>query len=280
MDTYGDMVTLLLTFFVLLYSFSSINQNKWTEIVISFTGSPPKNAAITVDIGDDPDFKIMRPIEQINPKAKQATSKEIKAAAETLMSALGNGQSMMITSASLEKLMSSQTYQRVEEQFGDLYDSLQTYIKARGLEEMLYVDRDVESIYLRVTSGLFFDSGSAQLRPESKAVLDELEGVFAISLDAIENINIEGHTDSVPINNSAYRDNRELSSERANQVARYIESKGNIPSDMILGIGYGEYHPIDSNETEDGKQSNRRVEFVLRKKTVTMADIEGETQSE
>lgn len=279
MDTYGDTVTLLLTFFVLLYSFSTIDAGKWTEIVESFTGAPPKNAAISVDIANDPDFKFIRPIAQINPKAQKKTE-DVMEAASTLLSALGDGESMVITSSSLEKLMNSQTYQQVEQEFGDLYDSLQTYIKARGLEEMLYVDRDVESIYLRVTSGLLFDSGSAQLREESKEMLDELEEVFYVSLDAVEDINIEGHTDSVPINNAAFQDNRELSSERANQVARYIESKGRIPSDMILGIGYGEHHPIADNDTEEGKQNNRRVEFVLRKKVITLADIEGETQSE
>lgn len=280
MDTYGDMVTLLMTFFVLLYSFSSINENKWTEMVVSFTGAPPKNAAISVDVGDDPDFKVMRPIEQINPKAKKLSDKDVKEAAQTLITALGESGEITITSDQLSKLISSQTYQNVEVQFANLYDTLRTYIQANGLQDMLYVDRDTESIYLRVTTGLLFDSGSARLRDEASETLDELEQVLRASLDAIESVHIEGHTDSVPINNAAFQDNRELSSERANAVARYLEEKGNIPSGMILGIGYGEYHPIDTNETEEGKQNNRRVEFVLRKKIITLADVEEEAERE
>lgn len=276
MDTYGDMVTLLLTFFVLLYSFSTINSGKWTEIVESFTGAPPKQAAITTDVGNDPAFKFIKPIAQINPKAKKKSEKQQEAEMEAMKAAMEEGETVLMTTEELGKLISSPVYRAVEEQFGNLYDSLQTYIQSHGLENMLYLDRDMESIYLRVTSGLLFDSGRAELREDAKTTLDELEGVFATSLSAIEEINIEGHTDNVPISNVQYKDNRELSSERANNVARYIEEKGNIPSGMILGVGYGEYRPIDTNDTEEGKQNNRRVEFVLRKKVITLADVEGE----
>ncbi len=277
MDTYGDMVTLLLTFFVLLYSFSTIDAGKWNEIVESFTGAPPKQTVVTADVGNDPAFKFIKPIAQINPKAqKKAEQQKEEEAIAALTAAMNDGYAMVMTSEELSMLISSPVYRAVEEQFGDLYDSLQSYIKANGMENMLYLDRDTQSIYLRVTSGLLFDSGHAELREEAKLTLDELEGVFAQSLNAIEDINIEGHTDTVPINNARFRDNRQLSSERANNVARYFEAKGNIPHRMILGVGYGEYRPIDTNETEEGKQNNRRVEFVLRKKIITLADVQGE----
>ncbi len=276
MDTYGDMVTLLLTFFVLLYSFSTINAGKWAEIVESFTGAPPKQAAISTDVGNDPAFKFVKPIAQINPKARKEKGKE----EEEALAALAGGGVMVMTTDELSELISSPVYQAVEAEFGDLYDSLQSYIKANGIENMLYLDRDTESIYLRVTSGLLFDSGHAEIRDDAKETLAELGGVFVHSLSAIEEINIEGHTDNVPINNAQYADNRELSSERANNVARYLEESDGIPSEMILGVGYGEYHPIDTNETEEGKQNNRRVEFVLRKKIITLADVKGEEANE
>jgi len=283
-DTYGDMITLVLTFFVLLYSFSTIDAGKWTEIVESFTGAPPKQAAVTTDVENDPDFKFIKPIAQINPKAQKKEGREEEQKGEMagdtdgqmVLVQMSGGEEMVMTSEELAMLLSSPTYQAVEEQFAQLYDSLQTYIQAHGLEDMLYLDRDVDSIYLRVTSGLLFDSGYANLRPDALLILEELDAVFAASLDAIESLNIEGHTDSVPISNAQFKDNRELSSERANNVARYFEGKGNVPREIILGVGYGEYQPIDTNETEEGKQNNRRVEFVLRKKVVTLADIEGE----
>ncbi|MDD4075996.1 MAG: OmpA family protein [Eubacteriales bacterium] len=276
MDTYGDMVTLLLCFFVLLYSFSSINQNKWTEIVISFTGAPPKNTAITVDVGNDPDFAMVQPIAQINPKSKVLKDeKQYYDSGEITPTSQEKLDMGVVTSEDLEKVLNSDIYKSVQQSFDGLYDALQEYVETYGIEDMLYVDRSADSIFLRVTSGLLFDSGSAQLTPESIQILDSLQGLFVRALGAIEGISIEGHTDSVPINNAAFADNRELSSERANNVARYFEQKG-IPSDMLLGIGYGEYHPIDTNDTEEGKQNNRRVEFVLKKRVVTLSEVEGE----
>ncbi|MDO5112379.1 MAG: flagellar motor protein MotB [Clostridia bacterium] len=276
MDTYGDMVTLLLCFFVLLYSFSSINENKWTEIVISFTGAPPKATAITVDVGNDPDFAMVQPIAQINPKSKELKEdKEYYTSGDVSPTDQEKIDMGVVTSEDLETVLNSDLYKSVQRSFDGLYEALQEYVETYGIEDMLYVDRSADSIYLRVTSGLLFDSGSALLTGKSIEVLDSLEGLFARALGAIEGISIEGHTDSVPINNASYRDNRELSSERANNVARYFETKG-IPSDMLLGIGYGEYHPIDTNDTEEGKQNNRRVEFVLKKRVVTLSEVEGE----
>lgn len=276
MDTYGDMVTLLLCFFVLLYSFSSINQNKWTEIVISFTGAPPKNTAVTVDVGNDPDFAMVQPIAQINPKSKNLKDeKQYYDPGEITPTSQEMADMGVVTSEDLEKVLNSEIYRDVQQSFDSLYEALQDYVETYGIEDMLYVDRSADSIFLRVTSGLLFDSGSAQLTPEAIEVLDSLQGLFTRALGAIQGISIEGHTDSVPINNASFADNRELSSERANNVARYFEQKG-IPSDMLLGIGYGEYHPIDTNETEEGKQNNRRVEFVLKKRVVTLSEVEGE----
>jgi len=178
-------------------------------------------------------------------------------------------------SEELQQIMGSEEYQKNEEQFSLLYERLVTYIDEKGLEDMLYAERDMESIYLRVAAGILFQSGRADIREEAEPILDTLEDIFFTAGDSLSMVTIEGHTDNVPIRNARYEDNWELSSDRATRVGRYIWEKGRISQDKFSVSGYGEFRPIDTNETEEGKQANRRVEFVLRKKVLTMEDIQG-----
>ena len=76
-------------------------------------------------------------------------------------------------------------------------------------------------------------------------------------------IRIEGHTDNVPISKSGWKSNWDLSAARAVSVLHYIVDEHNIEPTRLSATGYGEYHPVDSNETKEGRQRNRRVEIVI-----------------
>ena len=145
---------------------------------------------------------------------------------------------------------------------------------------MLFASRDMESIYLRIAAGVLFDSGKADLLVDAMPILDTMEDIFYAAGDSLSLVTVEGHTDNVPIHTARFGDNWELSSMRAINVVRYIVDKGRLTPDIFAFSGYGEYKPIATNDTEEGRQQNRRVEFVLRKRVITTADLGEDEESE
>ena len=104
----------------------------------------------------------------------------------------------------------------------------------------------------------FFDSGAAEVRPGALPVLDRIAAVLPESP-----LRVEGHTDDVPIHNAQYASNWELSSGRASSMARLLLEHGNVHAEMLSVAGYAEFHPAASNETEEGRARNRRVDIVV-----------------
>lgn len=122
------------------------------------------------------------------------------------------------------------------------------------------VKSDIRGIVINLPSSILFDSGSAQLKQESKEILR----LLADYLREIKGrILIEGHTDNVPIvQNSIYKSNWELSAARAASVLHFFIQNGLSP-DRFTIAGYGEYKPIESNNTPEGRAKNRRVELII-----------------
>lgn len=234
MDTYGDMVTLILTFFVLLFSFSTIDAEKWKSIVGAFAGT----ASIAVT-ALDPEMVMENPIEVI----MTTEADDYRYNREDS----GDDQS-----------------KREYEQFLKLYKSIDNYIAEHELKAKITVDYDAYTVTVRFSDNIFFDSGKADIRPESEAVLNHMTSVFAENMELIEMIRIEGHTDNVPISTPQYPSNWELSVSRAVNTLRYILDTGLIEKEKISAVGYSEYHPVDTNDTAEGRASNRRVDFVVQ----------------
>lgn len=119
---------------------------------------------------------------------------------------------------------------------------------------------EARGIVIQLQDTRLFASGSAELRPE---VLPELKQVIQEVSDLKQPVRIEGHTDNVPINGGRYASNWDLSSARANQVLRFFLSQSKIPAADFSVAGYGEFRPIASNATEQGRAKNRRVDIVI-----------------
>lgn len=126
----------------------------------------------------------------------------------------------------------------------------------------LEMGRDGLVISLREAG--FFDSGSAVPKSETVSTLR----IIATRLSATPyDLRVEGHTDNVPIHTAQFDSNWELSSARATRIARlFIEMKA-IPPDRISAAGYGEFHPVASNSTSQGRAENRRVDLVVLPRT-------------
>jgi chemotaxis protein MotB len=116
---------------------------------------------------------------------------------------------------------------------------------------------------------ILFDSGETTIKPQGIEVLKRVGNILLNVKDKA--INIEGHTDNVPIGaelSKKYPTNWELSVVRATNVARYLQEKSGINPILLSATGYGEYKPVASNETEEGKAKNRRIEIVLVPKEI------------
>jgi chemotaxis protein MotB len=127
-----------------------------------------------------------------------------------------------------------------------------------------------KGLVITVVSEVLFDSGKAKLKPESLATLDKVATILNENVPE-NNIDIEGHTDNEPIKHSKWKSNWELSAHRALSVLEYLEEKG-VSSSRLSASGYGEYQPVASNETKEGRQMNRRVEIVIKPKTTKKAE--------
>jgi chemotaxis protein MotB len=117
---------------------------------------------------------------------------------------------------------------------------------------------------------VLFDSGQAQVKPAGLKVLKQVSAVLTKTSD--KQIRIEGHTDNVPISSKLkdrFQSNWELSTARATSVVRYLIDQGGVDRQSLSAVGHADTHPIASNESEEGRTSNRRIEIVLHPKDLS-----------
>jgi chemotaxis protein MotB len=106
----------------------------------------------------------------------------------------------------------------------------------------------------------FFGSGSSAVRPDSLDAISRLAGVLK---QRRENLRIEGHTDDIPIHNLHFASNWELSTTRATEMIRILVTQYGLPASHLSAAGYGEFHPVASNKTAEGRAQNRRLDIVI-----------------
>lgn len=246
MDTYGDMVTLLLTFFVLLFSFSNIDAKKFEQLAQSLSGMTVVAVpALDPDAEDEPTLK----------------------GAGGFVITSATAEPTEIPDVSPEASFDNANVEVLKNKFDELYEKINTHIETRNLGYILNVEyTDEYTILLRMSDQAFFDSGSVSIDKKAKSALNEVCGILVEYTDLIKLIYIEGHTDNVPIHNGRYDDNWDLSYDRANTVRRFIVKTTELDPTLLAPTAYGEYHPIASNDTEEGKAKNRRVDFVIESK--------------
>lgn len=119
-----------------------------------------------------------------------------------------------------------------------------------------------KGLVITFVADVLFDSGKAKIKPAVYPTLDKVARVLQENVPEL-NIGIEGHTDNQPIRFSGWKSNWELSTARALSVLHYLVGEQGISPERVSAIGYGEYHPVASNDTREGRQLNRRVEVVI-----------------
>jgi chemotaxis protein MotB len=129
-------------------------------------------------------------------------------------------------------------------------------------DKQVKLERLEKGLVITVVGDLLFDSGKATVRPEAYSVLDKVSKVLNENVPDF-NVGIEGHTDNVPIMRSSWKSNWELSSARALSVLHYLVNNESVDPARLSAVGYGEYRPVESNDSKSGRQQNRRVEIVI-----------------
>jgi chemotaxis protein MotB len=143
-------------------------------------------------------------------------------------------------------------------------------VQQNHLEKQVQIHMDHRGLVITLLSDKsYYDSGSAQLRPETEKILD---GVFVFLKKNPNLIRVEGFTDNVPINTAQYPTNWELSTARAVNVVRYFVEHDGLSPSRVSAAGYGEFKPRTSNRTDEERQQNRRVDIVLLNATLSNAE--------
>lgn len=252
LGTFADLMNLLLCFFVLLYSMSSVDAQKFELVAASFSQSFSIFTAGGSSIGEG--LLINNGVSQLaqldnymTSMGKAAESEEEKDMDkefdESLQAALDEYENEMLK-------QNEQTSELIEETLA---------------EQNMTGDVDVEftSQYIQLTlnGALLFDSGKAELKEESTGLMDNI-GII-LQKYANSTIEVEGHTDNVPIHTAKFKSNNELSSARALTVFEYLVNTTSLDPAMIKHSGRGEYVPVADNSTQEGRAKNRRVEIKL-----------------
>jgi chemotaxis protein MotB len=251
--SYADFITLLFAFFTTLYAISTVDAEKYGKMVLSMQASfdspmfDPGSTKLALSAGQggtrtwDSSHNIVNNI-SVGKKSNmgEATFQTLKDIREA---ATSKGL-VLYEEKDLERLKRS-----VETLLGDEISKgkIRTFMEPRGL-------------IISLGEGGFFDSGSDQIKPEGRALLDTL----ATRLVSMGNrVRIEGHTDNVPISNSKFPSNWELSTARATVIISYLIKKFGLPPELLSAAGYSEYRPTADNETVEGRARNRRVDIVI-----------------
>jgi chemotaxis protein MotB len=144
------------------------------------------------------------------------------------------------------------------------YDDLTSELHDKIVQGEIEITQLKDKLTVKMVDKILFDSGSAAVKKGGKKVLSQVADILKKVED--RQILVEGHTDNVPIS-SRLRDkfpsNWELSTARATNVVRYLQDEGGINPNILSAVGYGEYRPVASNETKEGKAKNRRIAIVL-----------------
>ncbi|MCI5585661.1 MAG: flagellar motor protein MotB [Lachnospiraceae bacterium] len=245
MNTFADLMNLLLCFFVLLFSMSTVDAQKFELIAASFSQTFSIFSAGSKAIGDG--RLISNGVSQLNQLDQYIYSTGKAAENEEITDQLEQMQKIL----EQEKLTESEK----------LAEKIQEAINENQLQNQVEVDFTSQYVQLTLKGAILFDSGSATLKAEAMPTVEKVGLILERYIQNI--IEIEGHTDNVPISTSRFANNNELSSARALAMFDYLVENTSLQPAQIKHSGRGEYVPIADNSTPEGRAKNRRIEIRI-----------------
>lgn len=230
---YSDMLTLLLALFIVMFAMGQTDKAKLRAMAQQFNIIFAGGSTIMQEEGNS-----LAPME--SSEAKEGVDDGVRLAGES---------------------------QKEEDTMTQIKKQLEQEISDEGYSDKVKVELNSEGLGIAIQDVVLFNSGDAEIIKDMSPLLSNISKM----LSGLDNkIKVAGYTDNVPISNGKYRSNWDLSAMRAINVMNFISATGGIGQDKMSIQAYGEYMPKYSNDTEDGKARNRRVEiFVARKYTST-----------
>jgi chemotaxis protein MotB len=253
---YADLLTLLLAFFVVMYAISSVNEGKYRvlsdSLFAAFRGTPRTMEPIQVgekQVGSGADIHtsiVQQAVLEGQPRSLLTPVPVDIGLSKTI--AESHATPKLPSRAAAAAAALSRVADEVEHAMDDLVR-----------ENLVVVRRTDFWIEVEIRTDILFPSGSAQLAPYAVDVINRLGGVLAPFPNPIR---VEGYTDNVPISTVAFYSNWELSAARAGSVVRVLAKNAVAPGRLAV-IGFGEQRPVQTNDTPQGRNANRRVVIVI-----------------
>ena len=292
-STFSDLMNLLLCFFVLLFSMSSVDTKKYEVVVQSLSSQfsilPAGGTSVSNTDGSLISSGVSA-LQQFDAYMNQSTGKkgDEKNSGNNADSDKENvgdtGQSKGISDGSSgsennegensgskdqtdnsEKLSNEELKNQYEEkgisESEKMAEDIENATKASGIQDMVQLDFNGQYVTITLNGSILFNTGKAEIVSDAEPLLNKVANIIGSYGNNL--IEVEGHTDSVPIHSPKYESNDVLSMYRALYVANYIRSKTTINPGNIVSTGRGEYDPIASNDTADGRSLNRRVTIKI-----------------
>ncbi|OUS33378.1 hypothetical protein A9R01_09635 ['Osedax' symbiont bacterium Rs2_46_30_T18] len=255
--TFADLMTLLLVFFVLLFSISTLEEDIYVKTIESVKSALKGTGAGTLA---DPLSKKTEtgkvPTDSQDPSVETGDKQQAPTEEELPVIITPFNPAPPLPQTSREDRQKSQDLARVAQSVSQLMKSATTQGVAKTFQETN------GKIIISVRGDLFFAAGSAQFNREAMPIMDGIGNVLRKNTNF--NLAIGGHTDNVPISTNRYPSNWELSAIRATTVLRYFV-RGGMRPDRVTATGYGESIPVTENDTQEQRNQNRRIEFVLER---------------
>ena len=252
--TFSDLMNLLLCFFVLLFSMSSVDAAKFTMVIASIQSAFSILPAGGSSIGDG---------NLISAGISQLENLDIYFEVSDSSQNGINGGAVDSTEdgADTETDIREEYEQQSLRESETMKEQIEREIETYGIKNQVEVDFNAEYVTLTLNGAILFDSGRAEVRTDALPLIDKI-GKILENYDS-NIIEIEGHKDNVPIYSGKYEDNNVLSMYRALTVADYIKDITSLNPANIKPSGRGEYVPVADNATEEGRARNRRVEIKV-----------------
>ena len=249
-STFADLMNLLLCFFVLLFSMSSIEKEKFEAVAASFS------QAFNIFDGGEVSFGegalVGDGVSQLNELNIYVNSMGMVDEAQKDKSKDADGESEDTQKEALEEQLEASE---------KLAEQIAAALEASGITDQIELNFTSQYVQLTLQGAILFDSGEVVIKDEAKPILDKVGAI--LERYAGGTIEIEGHTDNVPMHGAKYSNNDELSSGRALSVFNYLIENTTLEPSRIMHTGRGEYMPVATNETPEGRSKNRRVEIRI-----------------
>lgn len=269
-NTFADLMNLLLCFFVLLFSMSTVDADKYEQLVTSMTesinifkgGGKAIGEGAFVSNGTDQLVSISKYFKEYEDMGDDSQNKEGQDTKQDSGTEKADSNNNTEENKTAEEIYEEKKAQEQRQAAEALYGEVTERAQAKDIEDDISVNIDKQNQYVQISlnGALLFETGDVEIKKSMRPLMSKVGDI--LRQFKTHRIKIEGHTDNVPISGK-YSNNMMLSTARANTVFQYLKDKKKIPPQSMEISGYGEFAPVTSNKTAKGRAQNRRVEIKI-----------------